>query len=169
MPFTLVQFSRLWFVNITKILFLFFSFFMELFLFLKFALNQFFFYFLVSKKIVSKSFTTTEKKPDLVHLKLERVKINKVKMGFRFINLMKFAFHQKKKKNSFISQTLSLSLCVKTQRARKLKYRSPPTSWVTVVSDLISAASSSDYRCMLNSLFVSREKKILNFSITEIT
>ena len=35
---------------------------MELFLFLKFALNQFFFYFLVSKKIVSKSFTTTEKK-----------------------------------------------------------------------------------------------------------
>ena len=38
-PFALVQFSRLWFVNITKILFLFFSFFMELFLFLKFALN----------------------------------------------------------------------------------------------------------------------------------
>ena len=52
--------------------------------------------------------------------------------------------------------------------ARKLKYRSPTTSWGTVVSDLISAASSSDYRYMLNPLFVSRIKKFLNFSITEI-
>ena len=73
-------------------------------------------------------------------------------------------FTKKKKKklihqSNSLSLSLSLSLSVKTQRARKLKYRSPPTSWGTVVSDLISAVSSSDYRYTLNSLFVSREKK----------
>ena len=72
---------------------------------------------------------------------------------------MIFPFHQKKKKKTHSSVILSLSLSLKTQRARKLKYRSPTTSWGTVVSDLISAASSSDYRYMFNSLFVSREKK----------